>query len=131
MVVPSRLICFNLEAKARSSSEERGGAVVASRARVLLEVGLMRSGAQAPRGGGGGGAFSKRTLSGYMRIMSSGASTAASSLLSVGASLVNSIASHDEDGSRDQVQWAGFDKLECGGDMLRQVLHRPCYPSAS
>uniref|UniRef100_A0A0D9YFY6 Uncharacterized protein n=1 Tax=Oryza glumipatula TaxID=40148 RepID=A0A0D9YFY6_9ORYZ len=82
----------------------------------------MRSGAQAPRGGGGGGAFSKRTLSGYMRIMSSGASTAASSLLSVGASLVNSIASHDEDGSRDQVQWAGFDKLECGGDMLRQVL---------
>lgn len=77
--------------------------MVASRARVLLEVGLMRSGAQAPRGGGGGGAFSKRTLSGYMRIMSSGASTAASSLLSVGASLVNSIASHDEDGSRDQV----------------------------
>lgn len=28
-MVPSRLICFNLEAKARSSSEERGGAVVA------------------------------------------------------------------------------------------------------
>lgn len=82
----------------------------------------MRNGAQAPRGGGGVGFFSARSLSNYMRIMSSGASTAASSLRSAGASLVNSIASHDEDGSRDQVQWAGFDKLECGGDMLRQVL---------
>ncbi|CAM0883285.1 unnamed protein product [Alopecurus aequalis] len=57
-----------------------------------------------------------------MRIMSSGASTAASTLRSAGASLVNSIASHDDDASRDQVQWAGFDKLECGGDVLRQVL---------
>uniref|UniRef100_J3L4S7 Uncharacterized protein n=1 Tax=Oryza brachyantha TaxID=4533 RepID=J3L4S7_ORYBR len=82
----------------------------------------MRNGAQAPRGSGGGGVFSARSLSNYMRIMSSGASTAASSLRSAGASLVNSIASHDEDGIRNQVQWAGFDKLECGGDMLRQVL---------
>uniref|UniRef100_A0A0D9V6L5 Uncharacterized protein n=1 Tax=Leersia perrieri TaxID=77586 RepID=A0A0D9V6L5_9ORYZ len=94
----------------------------------------MRNGAQAPRGGGGGGGFfSARSLSNYMRIVSSGASTAASSLRSAGASLVNSIANHDEDGSRDQllaivqqkgkdVQWAGFDKLECGGDMRRQVL---------
>ncbi|CAL4954163.1 unnamed protein product [Urochloa decumbens] len=81
----------------------------------------MRDGAQAPRGGGGG-FFSARSLSNYMRIVSSGASTAASTLRSAGASLVNSIASHEEDGSRDQVQWAGFDKLECGGGMLRQVL---------
>lgn len=87
-------------------------------------VGLMRNGAQAPRGSGGGGVglFSARSLSSYMRIMSSGASTAASTLRSAGASLVNSIASHEEDGSRDQVQWAGFDKLECGDDILRQVL---------
>ncbi|KAF8663936.1 hypothetical protein HU200_055279 [Digitaria exilis] len=80
----------------------------------------MRDGAQAPRGGGG--FFSARSLSNYMRIVSSGASTAASTLRSAGASLVNSIANHEEDGSRDQVQWAGFDKLECGGGMLRQVL---------
>ncbi|TVU34857.1 hypothetical protein EJB05_16711 [Eragrostis curvula] len=80
----------------------------------------MRDGAQAPRGGGG--FFSARSLSNYMRIVSSGASTAASTLRSAGASLVNSIASHEEDGGRDQVQWAGFDKLECGGGMLRQVL---------
>ncbi|KAE8773926.1 Breast carcinoma-amplified sequence 3-like protein [Hordeum vulgare] len=86
----------------------------------------MRNGAQAPRGGtgggGGGGLFSARSLSSYMRIVSSGASTAASTLRSAGASLVNSIASHDDDAGRDQVQWAGFDKLECGGDVLRQVL---------
>ncbi|KAG8078176.1 hypothetical protein GUJ93_ZPchr0007g5674 [Zizania palustris] len=80
----------------------------------------MRSGAQARSSGGG--FFSARSLSSYMRIVSSGASTAASNLRSVGASLVNSIASHDEDGSRDQVQWAGFDKLEYGSDMLQQVL---------
>ncbi|KAL5221686.1 hypothetical protein ABZP36_026399 [Zizania latifolia] len=80
----------------------------------------MRSGAQARSSGGG--FFSARSLSSYMRIVSSGASTAASNLRSAGASLVNSIASHDDDGSRDQVQWAGFDKLEYRGDMLQQVL---------
>ncbi|KAJ1285752.1 hypothetical protein BS78_03G301100 [Paspalum vaginatum] len=81
----------------------------------------MRDAAHAPRGGGGG-FFSARSLSNYMRIVSSGASTAASTLRSAGASLVNSIATHEEDGSRDQVQWAGFDKLECGGGLLRTVL---------
>ncbi|GJM92906.1 hypothetical protein PR202_ga09412 [Eleusine coracana subsp. coracana] len=80
----------------------------------------MRDGAQAPRDGGG--FFSARSLSNYMRIVSSGASTAASTLRSAGASLVNSIASHEEDSGRDQVQWAGFDKLECGGGIIRQVL---------
>ncbi|KAL6853854.1 hypothetical protein ACP4OV_019883 [Aristida adscensionis] len=83
----------------------------------------MRDGAHGARGGGGGGGlFSARSLSSYMRIVSSGASTAASTLRSAGASLVSSIASHEDDGSRDQVQWAGFDKLECGGGVLRQVL---------
>jgi len=83
-------------------------------------TGFMRDGAPAPRAGGG--FFSARSLSNCMRIVSSGASTAASTLRSAGASLVNSMASHEEDGSRDQVQWAGFDKLECGGGLLRQVL---------
>ena len=62
----------------------------------------MRDGAQAPRGGGG--FLSARSLSNYMRIVSSGASTAASTLRSAGASLVNSMANHEEDGSRDQVR---------------------------
>jgi hypothetical protein len=71
------------------------------RARLGFGAALMRDGAQAPRGGGG--FFSARSLSNYMRIVSSGAST----LRSAGASLVNSIASHEEDGSRNQVRSLG------------------------
>lgn len=78
----------------------------------LKSPGFMRDGAQAPRGGGG--FFSARSLSNYMRIVSSGASTAASTLRSAGASLVNSIANHEEDGSRDQVRLLPF-KLLCFG----------------
>ncbi|XP_043688630.1 autophagy-related protein 18f-like isoform X2 [Telopea speciosissima] len=63
-----------------------------------------------------------RTISSYWRIVSSGASTVASSVRSAGASVASSIVDRDEDGSRDQVQWAGFDKLECDGDVIRQVL---------
>ena len=62
----------------------------------------MRDGSQPPRGGGGG-FFSARSLSNYMRIVSSGASTAASTLRSASASLVNSIASYEDDANRDQV----------------------------
>lgn len=65
-------------------------------------TGFMRDGAPAPRAGGG--FFSARSLSNCMRIVSSGASTAASTLRSAGASLVNSMASHEEDASRDQVR---------------------------
>jgi hypothetical protein len=66
---------------------------------------MRNNGAQAPRAGGGGGVgiFSARSLSTYMRIVSSGASTAASTLRNAGASLVSSIASNEDDASRDQV----------------------------
>ncbi|KAJ4975185.1 hypothetical protein NE237_000291 [Protea cynaroides] len=63
-----------------------------------------------------------RTISSYWRIVSSGASTVASTVRSAGASVASSIADRDDDACRDQVQWAGFDKLECDGDVLRQVL---------
>ncbi|XP_072956424.1 autophagy-related protein 18f-like isoform X1 [Typha angustifolia] len=85
----------------------------------------MRNDVQKPlRGDGRGnnGLFSVRSLSNYMRIMSSGASTAASTLRSAGASIVSSITNHEDDGCFDQVHWAGFDKLESEGDVLRQIM---------
>ncbi|OVA11168.1 WD40 repeat [Macleaya cordata] len=63
-----------------------------------------------------------RTLSGYLRTVSSGASSVASSVRSAGASVASSIVDRDGDASCDQVLWAGFDKLECEGDNIRQVL---------
>ncbi|XP_073005372.1 autophagy-related protein 18f-like isoform X2 [Typha latifolia] len=80
----------------------------------------MRNDAPKRDGQSKNGLFSVRSLSNYMRIMSSGASTAASTLRSAGASLVSSIS--NDDAGRDQVYWAGFDKLECEGQVLRQVL---------
>lgn len=74
-----------------------------------------------PRGGKGNGIFSLRNISNYLRIVSSGASTVASTVRATGASVASSIAG-DDDASRDQVHWAGFDKLECEGDVLRLVL---------
>ncbi|KAF2314238.1 hypothetical protein GH714_024398 [Hevea brasiliensis] len=59
-----------------------------------------------------------RAISSYLRIVSSGASTVARSAASVAQSIVD----RDGDGNNDQVQWAGFDKLEDGGDVIRQVL---------
>ncbi|THU48722.1 hypothetical protein C4D60_Mb06t02010 [Musa balbisiana] len=78
----------------------------------------------APRNGrsGGNGFFSVRSLSNYMRIVSSGASNVASNVRSAGASIVSSISNRHDDAGRDQVYWAGFDKLECEGGHLRQVL---------
>ncbi|XP_043705024.1 autophagy-related protein 18f-like isoform X2 [Telopea speciosissima] len=63
-----------------------------------------------------------RTISSYWRIVSSGASTAASTVRSAGASVASSIVDRDGDANRDQVQWAGFDKIECDGGIIRQVL---------
>ncbi|KAF5190150.1 Autophagy 18 f isoform [Thalictrum thalictroides] len=63
-----------------------------------------------------------RSLSGYLRTVSSGASSVASTVRSAGASVASSIVDKIEDASSDQVQWAGFDKLECEGDGIRQVL---------
>lgn len=72
-----------------------------------------------PRNGRGNGLFSLRT---YLRIVSSGASTVASTVRSAGASVASSIAERYEEAIRDQVQWAGFDKVECISGVLRQVL---------
>ncbi|MCL7036059.1 hypothetical protein MKW94_006816 [Papaver nudicaule] len=64
-----------------------------------------------------------RTLSGYLRTVSSGASSVASSVRSAGASVASSLVDKDGgDANCDQVLWAGFDKLECGGDNIRRVL---------
>ncbi|KAF2285834.1 hypothetical protein GH714_008317 [Hevea brasiliensis] len=59
-----------------------------------------------------------RTISSYLRIVSSGASTVAKSAASVAQSIVDK----DVDGNNDQVHWAGFDKLEDEGDVIRRVL---------
>ncbi|KAK7262650.1 hypothetical protein RJT34_30225 [Clitoria ternatea] len=60
-----------------------------------------------------------RTLSGYLRIVSSGASTVARS---AAASVASSILDRDDDTDRDQVIWAGFDTLEGQGDVTRKLL---------
>lgn len=72
-----------------------------------------------PKNSKGNGLFSLRT---YLRIVSSGASTVASTVRSAGASVASSIAERYEETIRDQVHWAGFDKVECIGGVLRQVL---------
>ncbi|KHN47845.1 Breast carcinoma-amplified sequence 3 like [Glycine soja] len=60
------------------------------------------------------------TLSGYLKIVSSGASTVARS---AAASFASSILDKDDDADRDRVIWAGFDTLEGGhGEVMRQVL---------
>lgn len=59
-----------------------------------------------------------RAFSSYLRIVSSGASSVASTVRSAASSIAV-----DRDGARhDQVLWAGFDKLESGEDIVRQVL---------
>ncbi|XP_074555564.1 autophagy-related protein 18f-like isoform X1 [Curcuma longa] len=73
------------------------------------------------KGGAGNGFFSARSLANYVRIMSSGASNVASTVRSAGASIVSSMSDCHEDAGRDQVQWAGFDKLEYEG-CFRLVL---------
>ncbi|KAJ4981654.1 hypothetical protein NE237_032491 [Protea cynaroides] len=75
-----------------------------------------------PKSGHGFIPNSLRTISSYWKIVSSGASTVASTVRSASASVASSIVDRDDDASRDQVQWAGFDKLECDGDVIRQVL---------
>ncbi|KAA8526937.1 hypothetical protein F0562_008834 [Nyssa sinensis] len=62
-----------------------------------------------------------RALSSYLRIVSSGASTVASTVRSA-ASAASAIVDRDNDASHDQVHWAAFDKLEGEGDITRQVL---------
>ncbi|KDP39046.1 hypothetical protein JCGZ_00803 [Jatropha curcas] len=59
-----------------------------------------------------------RTISSYLRIVSSGASTVARSAASVAQSIVD----RDDDGNNDKVQWAGFDELEDEDGVIRRVL---------
>ncbi|XXG69274.1 hypothetical protein AAC387_Pa06g2186 [Persea americana] len=88
----------------------------------------MKNDGQRSQGGGprpaarSNGFFSLRAISSYLRIVSSGASTVASTVRSAGASVASSIVDREDDTGRDQVQWAGFDKLECEGGIVRQVL---------
>ncbi|GAB2277857.1 hypothetical protein Dimus_012559 [Dionaea muscipula] len=63
-----------------------------------------------------------RAFSSYLRIVSSGASTVASSVRSAASAASAIIERDDAAGQRDQVLWAGFDKLECEGGTTRQVL---------
>ncbi|KAF6159248.1 hypothetical protein GIB67_032019 [Kingdonia uniflora] len=58
---------------------------------------------------------------GYLRTVSSGALSVASTVRSAGASVATSIVDRANEANCDQVQWAGFDKLEEGDD-IRQVL---------
>lgn len=82
----------------------------------------MRNDGQKPQGPAGRAngliPSSFRAISSYLRIVSSGASTVASTVRSAASSIVD----RDEDARYDQVLWAGFDKLECGREVIRRVL---------
>ncbi|KAG9454210.1 hypothetical protein H6P81_007114 [Aristolochia fimbriata] len=89
----------------------------------------MRNDGAKPQGGvprsssaGRNNGFFPTSIRNYLKIVSSGASSVASTVRSVSASVASSISDRDGDLSRDQVQWAGFDKLECEGDIVREVL---------
>ncbi|KAI7737700.1 hypothetical protein M8C21_011872 [Ambrosia artemisiifolia] len=84
----------------------------------------MRKTDQKQRYGGGNNGFipsSFRSLSSYLRIVQSGASTVASTVRSA-ASAASTIVDRDADAGPDQVLWAGFDKLECEGGISRRLL---------
>eukprot|EP01018_Ginkgo_biloba_P011377 Gb_30474 [translate_table: standard] len=61
---------------------------------------------------------SLRAISSYLKSATSVAST----IRSAGASVASSISLPEDDAHRDQVQWAGFDKLELGANIVRHVL---------
>lgn len=71
----------------------------------------MRNDEARGRNGGNRGLFSAKSFSSYMRFVSSGASTAASTIRSAGASLVSSIANAAEDSTRDQVMYISIWKM--------------------
>ncbi|CAH9119859.1 unnamed protein product [Cuscuta epithymum] len=60
------------------------------------------------------------------RIVSSGASTVASTVKSA-ASAASAVMDKDNESNHDQVLWAGFDKIECQGGTTRQVLLLGCW----
>ncbi|KAL1562928.1 autophagy-related protein 18f-like isoform X2 [Salvia divinorum] len=79
-------------------------------------------GSSVPRGRVNNGILPNlRTFSSYLKIVSSGASTVASTVRSA-ASAASAIVERDGDTNHDQVSWAGFDKLELEKNNSRQVL---------
>ncbi|KAJ4957024.1 hypothetical protein NE237_013807 [Protea cynaroides] len=60
-----------------------------------------------------------RIISSCLKTVSTNASSVASTVRTAGASVAASIASEDQ---KDQVLWAGFDKLELGQSVLKRVL---------
>ncbi|PKI59412.1 hypothetical protein CRG98_020171 [Punica granatum] len=64
---------------------------------------------------------SLRIISSCLKTVSSNASNVASSVRSAGASVAASISASSDD-PKDQVTWAGFDKLELGPTLCRHVL---------
>ncbi|KAL4182349.1 hypothetical protein AMTRI_Chr12g275510 [Amborella trichopoda] len=84
---------------------------------------MKNEGRSGKGGGGGGGGLlpnSLRILSSCLKTVSSNATTVASTVCSAGASVAASISPHEDE--RDQVQWAGFDRLEIGPSMFKHVL---------
>ncbi|KAL2593194.1 hypothetical protein GLYMA_12G136000v4 [Glycine max] len=87
---------------------------------------LLGGVAAAAAGSGSGGRTNNngfipsfRTLSGYLKIVSSGASTVARSAAS---SFASSILDKVDAADCDRVIWAGFDTLEGQGEVMRQIL---------
>ncbi|KAH6835528.1 hypothetical protein C2S53_015621 [Perilla frutescens var. hirtella] len=80
-------------------------------------------GAVVPRGRVNNGILpnSFRAFSSYLKIVSSGASTVASTLRSA-ASAASAIVERDGETNHDQVSWAGFDMLELERGTTRRVL---------
>ncbi|KAL2327965.1 hypothetical protein Fmac_021392 [Flemingia macrophylla] len=85
--------------------------------RHLLDEGVAAGGGRGNSNGFIPSSF--RTLSGYMKIVSSGASTVARS---AAASFASSILDKNGAADPDQVIWAGFDSLEGQGEVIRKVL---------
>ncbi|KDP21528.1 hypothetical protein JCGZ_21999 [Jatropha curcas] len=64
---------------------------------------------------------SLRIISSCLKTVSTNASTVASTVRSAGASVAASISTSTED-HKDQVTWAGFDRLELGPSVFKHVL---------
>ncbi|KAL2523665.1 Autophagy-related protein 18f [Abeliophyllum distichum] len=93
----------------RNDSQKSGGGSSAG--------GMLQSG----RGNNGIIPTSIKSLSSYWRIVSSGASSVASTVRSA-ASAASAMVDRDGESPQDQVCWAGFDKLELEGGITRKVL---------
>ncbi|KAL6208518.1 hypothetical protein ACLB2K_019467 [Fragaria x ananassa] len=82
----------------------------------------MKKGKGRNNGGGGGGLLpsSLRIISSCLKTVSTNASTVASTVRSAGASVAASISASED--HKDQVTWAGFDRLELGHSAFKRVL---------